>query len=285
MDKFVFESGAEFPYILSRQNARVSAAASLSEKKFRETHGAFLCEGIKLTEEALKFGSVREVFVRESSSASMESIALFARGRGAQVTVLSDHAFDKISSEKSPQGIIAVAETRHFNDDPTAISSDKTVLLLDSVRDPGNLGTILRSACALGNVCTVLYSCADVYNPKTVRAAMGAIFKSDIFTATDIRGFLEKLKSGRLPEGQSGGQPEGRRIIAALPSGDSLVLGKYSPQRGDCLVIGNEGHGISDEVTEIATDTVMIPMGENTESLNAAVAASVILWEYFRAFQ
>lgn len=118
---------------------------------------------------------------------------------------------------------------------------------------------------------------------------MGAIFKSDIFTVTDIRGFLEKLKSGRLPgrlpEGQSVEQPEGRRIIAALPSGDSLVLGKYYPQRGDCLVIGNEGHGISDEVTEIATDTVMIPMGENTESLNAAVAASVILWEYFRAFQ
>lgn len=272
MEKFVFKGGTEVPYIASRQNARVITAASLSEKKFREAHRVFLCDGIKLTREAVEFGAVREVFIRESVANAHEETALAAREKGACLTVLSDPAFDKISSERAPQGIISTAQMRCWNSDIGSLAKDKPVLLLDSVRDPGNLGTILRSACAMGNVCVALYSCADIYNSKTVRAAMGAIFKADIFQVADIHGFIDKMKS------------DGRRVIAASPTGDSLILGKYACFRDDCIVIGNEGHGISQEVLKNTTETMLIPMAENTESLNAAVAASVILWEYFRTF-
>ena len=144
-------------------------------------------------------------------------------------------------------------------------------LLLDCIRDPGNLGTILRSACALGGAQVVLHSCADLYNPKTVRAAMGAIFKTDVSIVSDAVEYVRTQRNA------------GRRVLAAALKSDSLYLGSYEVRSNDVIVIGNEGHGVSGDVIEACSDTVLIPMEENTESLNASVAASVILWEYARA--
>ena len=115
-----------------------------------------------------------------------------------------------------------------------------------------------------------LHSCADVYNPKTVRAAMGAIFKTKIVYAEDCVEFVKMCRSA------------GRRVLAAALTDDSLKLGKYETRENDVIVIGNEGHGISADVIVECTDSLMIPMTEGTESLNASVAASVILWEYAR---
>ena len=269
MENYVFKSGLQVPYISSRQNPRVSAAAKLAEKKHRDRVGEFLCEGVKLTLEAAEWGRLSEVFVRESDAEKHFETVRIAVEAGGKVYVLSDSAFDKITTERSPQGIISTVVCGDVPECPD-LTAEGVILLLDCVRDPGNLGTILRSACALGGVRVVLHSCADVYNPKTVRAAMGAVFKSDISVTGDGAEFVRLCRSA------------GRRVLAAALTEDSLKLGAYEVKDTDVLVIGNEGHGISPEIIAECTDALMIPMEENTESLNASVAASVILWEYAR---
>ncbi len=268
MEKYVFCDGFDVPYIASRQNARVISASKLSDKKHREKTGLFLCEGIKLTLEAARYGSLSEVYLRESDAENYRYAVDTVLEAGAEVFVISDSAFDKITTEKAPQGIISTA----FAVDSADFSADEdsNVLLLDCVRDPGNLGTILRSAAALGNVTVALHSCADVYNPKTVRAAMGAIFKTRILKIDNCVEFVKNCKN------------TGRRVLAAALTDDSLKLGKYETKKSDVIVIGNEGHGISEEIIAECTSSLMIPMKEGTESLNASVAASVILWEYAR---
>lgn len=269
MEKYIWNCGLEASYISSRQNPRVVSASKLADKKYREQTGTFLCDGVKLTLEASRFGVVREVYIRESSAENVLDAALDAKDAGGELFVLSDAAFDKITTEKSPQGIVAVAECRSFSESHEAFAEGKFIMMLDSVRDPGNLGTILRSACALG-ASVALYSCADLYNPKTVRAAMGALFKADVTVIGDGEAFVRSLVK------------RGRRVLAACPAGDSLILGRDKAMPDDCVVIGNEGHGISDDILRACTSSILIPMEENTESLNASAAASVILWEYAR---
>lgn len=269
MERFVFKDGTEVPYIASRQNARVVGTAKLAEKKHRENTGKFLCEGVKLTLEAAVWGRLSEVYVRESSADALLETVLKVKDSCADVFVLSDSAFEKITTEKAPQGIIAVVHSSLAS----AEDSDDcgVILFLDSIRDPGNLGTILRSACALGGVRVVLHSCADLYNPKTVRAAMGAVFKTDIILSHDGVEYIRKCRSA------------GRRVLAAALTDDSLKLGAYETDGRDVIVIGNEGHGISPEIMAECSRSLLIPMEEDTESLNASVAASVILWEYARS--
>lgn len=267
MEKYVFADGRELSYVSSRQNPRVVAAAKLGEKKHREKSGSFLCEGLKLTLEAARFGRLSELYLRESDAEKYADAAFEAAENGCEAFVISDAAFDKITTEKAPQGIISVAECVRVG---CEIPKDGNILFLDSVRDPGNLGTILRSASALGNVTVALHSCADLYNPKTVRAAMGAIFKASVVAVDSAEAFLGECKAS------------GRRVLGAALERDSMKLGCYETRGGDVIVIGNEGHGISREILACCDGCVIIPMNENTESLNASVAASVILWEYAR---
>lgn len=267
MEKYVFDDGTVLPYIASRQNARVVATSRLDEKKFREKSGMFLCEGVKLTLEAAEFCCLRELYVRESDAERHAVCVRSVLDVGGEAFVLSDAAFDKITTEKSPQGIISVAARRKISE---TVPPNGNVLFLDSVRDPGNLGTVLRSACALGSVTVALYSCADLYAPRTVRAAMGALFKLNIIELSSPGDFLSACAS------------DGRRILGAALRDDCLTLGSYDCRDNDVIVIGNEGHGISSDVCALCDSFVIIPMNENTESLNAATAASVILWEYAR---
>ncbi len=268
MEKFIFKDGMEVPYIASRQNAKVVSAAKLADKKYRESTGKFLCEGVKLTLEANLWGKLSEVYIRESSADSLSETVGKVTCSGADVYVLSDSAFDKITTEKAPQGIISVVQADLVSNDSTEDCG--VILFLDSIRDPGNLGTILRSACALGGVRVALHSCADLYNPKTVRAAMGAVFKTDITPVKDGVSYIRKCRSA------------GRRVLAAALTDESLKLGAYETDGRDVIVIGNEGHGISPEIMAECSASLLVPMEEGTESLNASVAASVILWEYAR---
>ena len=268
MERFIFRDGTEVPYIASRQNARVVGTAKLADKKHRESTGKFLCEGVKLTLEAALWGRLSEVYVRESSADVLFDTVLKIKDRCGEVFILSDSAFEKITTEKAPQGIISVVHSTLASKED--VDGDGVILFLDSIRDPGNLGTVLRSACALGGVRVVLHSCADLYNPKTVRAAMGAVFKTDITLSHDGVEYIRKCRSA------------GRRVLAAALTDDSLKLGSYETDGRDVIVIGNEGHGISPEIMAECSNSLLIPMEEDTESLNASVAASVILWEYAR---
>jgi len=256
-------------YISSRTNETVVALAKLKDKKERDNTSLYLCEGYKLCSEAVGLVQVKYALVRENKAENKEYISL-AENSGGDVIVLSDGAFDKITTDKASDGIIFVV--RKEDDDGISAESIKgeRICALDNVRDPGNVGTILRSAAAFGFDRVILWGCADLYNPKTVRASMGAFFKIKTTVVEEPVGFINELKNS------------GRRVIATALTQNSMTLGKDKIFASDCPVIGNEGHGISGEVLEVCDATMIIPMSGKTESLNAAVAAAVILWEYGR---
>ncbi len=243
--------------IESVQNPRVVACSKLSMKKFRDESGLFAFEGIKLYEEAVSAGLyVEEVFVTPKA----EHAADFSRAKA--VRVVSERVYSKLSGEMAPQGVFTVAKKPEYS-----LTTADRILILDSVADPGNTGAVLRSARAFGfGFVAFCGDSCDPFNPKAVRAAMGATFRVPFAQYEDTSEFVEMLKK------------LGYRVHAAVCDGDE-TLGTCAFSGKNAFVIGNEGHGISDEVIGRCTDRITIPMRGETESLNAAVAASVIMWE------
>ena len=271
--------------IRSRQNRAVVELCKLTDRKARETAREFRFDGIKLFEEALRYGlSLRAVFLRESSVERVRAAAERVGVRDAwerveRILVLSDELFDKISEEKSPEGVICIAKyIDKFQKNITIYNSadflqmkNESVVLIESVRDPSNVGAIIRSAAAIGVDRLILSAdSADIYHPRAVRASMGTLFSQPI----------DRVPS--LPTVIRGLQQSGRRVFAAALHTSAGMLGDFAVQDGDCVVIGNEGHGLSPETVEACDACVMIPMTDRAESLNAAVAASILMWEFHR---
>lgn len=266
--------GAE--YISSRSNPKIVSYSKLSDKKYRDESGMFLAEGVKLTAEALTYSAVECILISERATVNDDrifEIADTARVKNVKIKLLSDTAFEKISTERSPQGVIAVVNymsDKHVTDNFNTWQEGRRLMMLDGIRDPGNLGTILRSAEALGINGVILHDCADLYNNKTVRAAMGTLFRLSTYRTDNGAECVKTMRS------------IGRRVLGAALSNNVLTLGEYDTLETDCPVIGNEGHGISDKVLFECSACVKIPMAGETESLNAAQAAACILWEYRR---
>lgn len=280
MDEIILRNGFKIPYISSRSNPKTVFLSKLANKKYRDESESFLCEGEKLFLEAKEYGEIASVVLKSSYIDLMPDIIYSALSEllqtSAEIIAFSDSAFDKISSEKSPQGIICRVNYSkncrkiEFPQNTSEYLKDKKVLILDSVRDPGNIGTVLRSAAAFGIQTVLLYSCADIYNGKALRAAMGAHFKVELLITEDLTSSVKSITKS------------GRRVLAASLGNGALVLGKYEMRHDDCVIIGNEGHGISEDTAKACSNLVKIPMTAGTESLNASAAAAVILWEYAR---
>lgn len=261
-------------YISSRTNPKVVFYSKLSSKKYRDVGRVFLAEGIKLAAEAIKYAKVERLLVSAGALENSDIIDLLdtAKDSCTAITILSTEAFDKISTEKSPQGILAVVEycDNIVSDNFESWQTEKRLIMLDEIRDPGNLGTILRSSEALGISGVILCNCADVYNSKTVRATMGTLYRLPIYLTDEGTSCIKYMKS------------IGRRVFGAALGEHNFVLGKYETNLTDCVVIGNEGHGISNDILNECDACVKIPMVGNTESMNAAQATACILWEYQR---
>ena len=267
--------------ITSRQNPLVSLAAGLAERKVRRREGMFRFDGKKLFREALAAGlPLYAVLIREENAQEiLDFVSDFSIPDGVRAVLLPGALFDRISEEKAPEGVICISKA--LDKIHKIVTIDKCVsendviptgktLLLESVRDPGNLGTIIRSAKAFGVRNLVLSSdCADLYNPRTIRAAMGTLFSQNVFVAEDLVGLIGQLRR------------RGRVYAAALRE-DASRLGEVSFGENDAALVGNEGHGLSDAALAACTDTLYIPMESGVESLNAGIAASVILWELYR---
>ncbi len=249
-------------YISSRTNPTVVMLASLQSKKGRCANGLYLCEGRKLCAEAAGRCTVRYTAVKESCDT--EDLRAIASKAGGELIVLSDGAFDKISSDTSPDGLIFAVEMLENNG---FAENGETVFALECVRDPGNVGTVIRTAAAFGIDRLILADCADIYNPKTVRASMGALFKMKFTVCGELDEIIPMLKK------------QGRRVISTALAGDSMSLSKTVLHPSDCIIVGNEGHGIKEETVRISDGTMIIPMTDKTESLNAATASAVLLWE------
>jgi len=268
--------------ITSRQNSLITLTAKLSQRKHREAEGLFRFDGKKLFLEALTADlPLYAVLLRESAVASILAAAEgFSLPRDTRVAVLPDALFDKLSEEKSPEGVICIAKRLDKIHKIATIDkwcaengglSGARVLFLESVRDPGNLGTIIRSARAFGVHLLVLSEdCADIYNPRVLRAAMGTLFHQNVLICPD---FLAALRT----------YGKHARVFAATLDERAVRLGEVALLSGDAVLVGNEGHGLSAAAVAAATDTVFIPMEAGVESLNAGIAASVLLWELYRA--
>lgn len=266
--------------ITSRNNSCVKWASSLSDKKAREEHCVFIAEGEKLSFEAMEAKlPITHVYILESKIEKLlprvTKMLDFDVFSDTEVILVSDSVFEKISTEKAPQGIICVIKYLDFfrtmdiiYKEDFFLSPSERAIILSSVRDPGNLGSTIRSAVAFGVEHIILTAdCADLYNPKTVRSAMGSLFRVKATVVADMKSLIDNLHSN------------GRRVFAAELSKDALPLGKISISPLDAVIIGNEGHGISPELSALCDSSVYIPISKKTESLNASVAAAIFMWE------
>ena len=271
--------------IRSRQNRAVVELCKLTDRKAREMGKIFRFDGIKLLGEAIKNGvTLEKIFFKESDFERLTrqiqdvygATALDGAGR---ILVLCDDLFDKISEEKSPEGVISVAKyidklqknATIYNSAYFSALENQSVVLLESIRDPSNIGAVIRSAAAMGIDRLIISSdCADIYHPRAVRASMGTLFNQPIDRVEDLCAVIAGLRQS------------GRRVFAAALDENAVRLGGFPIQRGDCVVIGNEGHGLSPETIAACDRSVLIPMSGRAESLNAAVAASVLMWEFFK---
>ena len=264
----------------SRNNPTVKWAASLKEKKGRDREAMFIAEGEKLTYEALEANlPVLKILVSEGKSekilAKLE--ALHKRGLGADcdVTVLADGVFEKISTENAPQGVISVIKHLDFFRQIDIIYKEEfsknacgRSIVLCSVRDPGNLGSAIRSAVAFGVETVILSSdCADIYNPKTVRGAMGSLFRVRVIRVKDLNEYIKAMHEND------------RKVYSAELSENARSLSEIRLSAWDAVIIGNEGHGVPEDISRASDGGVYIPISAKTESLNASVAAAIFMWE------
>ncbi len=268
--------------ITSRSNPTVVKIGKLEDKKHRDAEGLFRFDGQKLFVEALSFGVAPEyVFIKESREKELVETLTDKLSNIPDKTVeyilVGDSAFEKMTNEKAPDGIIFCGKHLDKLHKSIKISNgnfelaDGRLFMLESVRDPGNLGAVLRCAAAFG-VSQIVMSedCADIYNPKTVRASMGALFK------------VSTVKTDNLPDTIRAIKDSGRRVFATALDFGAIKLGQFEILETDVFLVGNEGHGLSAETIEASSGSVFIPMMEGTESLNAATAAAVCMWEAAR---
>ena len=268
--------------IASRNNPETVFAASLLTKKGREESGFFTAEGDKLFREAAKVrnrGKIDRVYLSEVDAERYIPLVSLSLGSSFvdsdRTVVFSESAFSKITSEKSPQGIITVLKSIDFSEKYIKINKKDCarfachrILALAGVRDPGNLGAVVRSAVAFGFTDVVLSSdCVDVCNPKTVRAAMGGIFSLAFHVVSDFASFVSSMRES------------GRRVFAAELRPGAKPIREIGLTPDDVVVIGNEGQGVPIEISALCDASVYIPISPAAESLNAAVAASLFLWE------
>lgn len=242
--------------ITSRKNPRVQALRMLGrDKAYRRGQGLFLCDGEKLLSEALANGAeITEIYLRGAHGGSALP--------KVPVCVLSEDVFDYASTLEHSPGPLFTVRTRPL---PESARPDR-VIVLENVQDPGNVGTVLRTAAAFGTELVVLLGeCADPYNPKSVRAAMGALFRQRIWE-TDPAALSAKLREWELP------------LFGAALRADSVDVKSVSLRRA-AIAVGNEGRGLTDALLAMCGQKIILPMTPGSESLNAAVAASVLMWE------
>ncbi len=244
--------------ITSTSNPRVSYARKLARKRVRDAESAFLVEGPAGVSAALDAGlGLVDVFATDA--------ALMPEGGGG--LVVSDAVMEAISDAESPQGIVAVFRTPA--EDPSRALGD-LMLVLDQMRDPGNMGTLIRSAHAAGASSVLLTpGCVDPYGPKVVRSSAGALF------AIDVRRNMQMREISALIKGA------GASLVGAAASA-SADLYDTDLTKAVALVVGNEAWGFSEGTAELLDETVAIPMPGPMESLNAAVAGSLLLFEAVR---
>jgi len=253
--------------ITSKDNEIVKDIKKLKDKKYRDQANKFIIEGTRILEDAiLENAQIDMIVICEDCVKNIDKKLMYEIAKHNCVYV-TEKVFNTISDVTNPQGVLAVIK-RDLNN--TQIDySEQIIVVLDGIQDPGNLGTILRTIDS-ANLKQVIVSkqTADSYNPKVVRSTMGGIFRVNVIQVDNL---VEELKQM---------QKQGFEIVVtSLDTDDSVYDISYTKK---VIVIGNEANGVSEEVQKIANKKVKIPMLGKTESLNASVAAGIMIYEYVR---
>lgn len=253
--------------ITSTSNQQVKYLLQLQKKsKLRNEEGIFVVEGLRMFQEVPK-ERVRKVYLSESLlNKKRQELDL----DGFSVEVLSDTVFAHVSDTKTPQGILCIVEQKDTTLEELLKVENPHFIVLDNLQDPGNLGTIIRTAEGAG-VHGVLMSrdTVDIYNPKTIRSTMGSIYRMPFLYVEDLIEVLQIFHQ------------KGIISYAAHLDGEQSY-DKENYQGGTAILIGNEGNGLREEVAMAADRKVQIPMHGQVESLNAAIAASILMFEVCR---
>ena len=238
--------------ITSLENEKVKDLVRLQQKKYRDQTGTFLVEGEHLVEEANKNGCILEVILLEGEETSFSYPTL----------TVSESVMKKISTLENAPNVMALCKKKLSVD----IEGEK-ILILDSIQDPGNLGTMIRSSLAFGVTSIVLSNCVDLYNPKVLRGTQGMIFYLPILMM-DSKEAISIMQDRKIPV-------YGTSVV------NGVDASKLSAEEKNhyCLIMGNEGNGLSSEILDLCDKNLYIPMGREVESLNVGVACSILLYE------
>ena len=278
--------------ITSVNNQRVKEVANLKQKKFRAESGTFFAEGLRAVNEALQYADVTDLFFVKTEESKMGEVIKHAEEKGVRLYQVDDKVMAKLSDTKTPQGVLAVirmpatrlqqlqpafvAKKRSVgngNDTATAlpdVDNNAPVVILDRIQDPGNLGTVIRTADAAGAMGIVLLEgCVDAFSPKVVRASMGSLFH------------LPVVQEVSAEEALTWCYGHGYEPAATAMTGASNLY-KTDLSRKMAFILGNEANGVSEELQAAAETRLFIPMAGLAESMNVAMAAGIILFEGLR---
>ena len=254
--------------ISSKDNELIKHVKKLKDKKYRDENNEFLIEGIKMISEAIQEkANIKQILICDDceSNCQIPNDLMYEIAKFNMVRV-SQKVFKSITDLTTPQGILAIVEK---NDISSIDYKQNFFLILDDIQDPGNIGTILRTADSI-NMKQIIVSSktADVYNPKVVRSTMGAIFRVKVIVKEDLEKTVKELKKHKI------------KVLATdLKTDENIYDINYNKT---AVIIGNESKGVSEKLLNISDGRIKIPMTGKTESLNAAVASSIIMYEKLR---
>lgn len=256
--------------ISSKDNSIIKQLARLlSSKKERNDKGLFVVEGVRLCHEMAKCSvEIEKTFLTEKCMTKFPQETELILKRSGENFEITDAIADKISETKTAQGIFCLCKIPRRNNE---IKKNGNYIMLCSLQDPGNIGTIIRTCDAFKTDGLIMTEdCPDIYSSKLLRSTMGTAFRTDIKIFKNAEEACEKLKEA------------GIKIYAAALKENSKKITEFDLSKNVCVMIGNEGNGLKEEEIALADDSVIIPMNEESESLNAGIAASVFAWEMFK---
>ena len=246
--------------ITSTSNDRIKFLKTLKSKKGRSENGLYLIEGKRAVLDAIEHGvKFKSVLIEEGFNSSVSC--------DCEMIEVSRKVIETLSETSSPEGIIAEAYIPDLSFDINKING--LVIFLDRLQDAGNLGTIIRTADALGAGAVVISeNCVELFNPKTVRATMSSIFNIPIMLANESISTLQAIKD------------RGYTVYSAALAGEDFNSVKNIDTNKSCIIIGNEGNGICDEILSFSDKIITLPMRGEAESLNAAIAAGILIYGF-----
>lgn len=262
--------------ITSVNNGRIKHIVQLQKKrKLRDEAGVFVVEGLRMFREVPStqvleiyatesfYNTHRDVFARFEDSANRSS------QEEGKLELVTDEVFAKLSETKTPQGVLCVVKRHSYQLEDVLLPEDKLLLVLENVQDPGNVGTIIRTGEAAGVTGVILTrDCADLYQSKTIRSTMGSIFRMPCVFVEDLLDTMEVLKAKHITT-------YGTHLQGAQWHNE------VSYAKDTAILVGNEGNGLTDSITEVVDVKIKIPMAGEVESLNAGIAASIVMYEAF----